>query len=207
MRKTRRIYERRLSMSTHDRRRRGMPVDGEDARARRDDPRREPRFETASRDPEDVPMSPLAREQRDASARASALSRDRAAVAASPIARDWRSAVAVASALNVVCGLWLIAAPFVLSYGAGDPVWNDVLFGAVTAIIALARVTGAYGAAWLSRVNALVGAWIFAAAFWLDATVWAATNHVIVGSLVVLFALASATATDMGRGPSRTPPA
>jgi hypothetical protein len=190
-------------MSTHDARRGRTPIDGEEARARRDDAGRDPRFETASRDADDVPVSPLVTDQRDASARASAPSRDRAPTAAAPVAREWRTAVAAASAINVLAGLWLIAAPFVLPYGAGDPVWNDVVFGAATAGIALGRVTGAYRAGWLSWLNALIGAWIFAAAFWLDATVAAATNHVIVGSLVVLFALASGTATDRGRGRAR----
>jgi len=112
---------------------------------------------------------------------------------------DWRTVVAGASGLNVLAGVWLILAPFVLAYGDGDPVWNDVIFGAATAIIALVRVSGAYRSAWLSWVNALIGAWIVLSAFVLDETSTASSNDVIVGVLIVVIALVSISATDEGR--------
>lgn len=34
-----------------------------------------------------------------------------------------------ASWINAAIGLWLIVAPFVLGYGTGGPMWNDVIVG------------------------------------------------------------------------------
>lgn len=44
---------------------------------------------------------------------------------------DGRSEVVGLSGLNVLAGIWLIIAPWVLVYGARDPKWNDVVFGAI----------------------------------------------------------------------------
>ncbi len=109
---------------------------------------------------------------------------------------DWRSSVAVASGLNVLAGLWLIIAPFVLGYDSGDPYWNDIVFGAIVALLALARTVGAYRASWMSWLNMLVGAWIFASAFWLDDTSTAKVNDIIVGAVIFVLGAASATASD-----------
>jgi len=111
-------------------------------------------------------------------------------------AGDWRSAVATASGLNVLAGIWLIIAPFVLNYQSGDPIWNDVVFGAIVAVLALIRVTGAYRASILSWANAIIGAWIFVSAFWLDSSGRAAANDIIFGVVVFVLAIASATATE-----------
>jgi hypothetical protein len=194
-------------MSTHFTRRGGTPAEP-DARRDEGDHRsrgaadtgeREARFHTGERDTGDVPVSPLVEEQRDAALRASAPVRDRAAAPPVRDARDRRRVVRTASGLSVVAGLWLIVAPFVLGYGDGDPAWNDVVFGAIVAIIALVRATGAYRAAWLSWIGALVGVWIFAAAFWLDATSTAVVNDLILGCLVLVLALVSVDATDEAR--------
>jgi hypothetical protein len=104
--------------------------------------------------------------------------------------------IGVASGLNVLAGIWLIIAPFVLGYDNGDPYWNDIVFGAIVAVLALARVAGAYRAAWMSWLNMLIGAWIFISAFWLDNTANAGTNDIILGAIVFLLALVSASATE-----------
>ena len=79
-----------------------------------------------------------------------------------------------------------------LGYDDGDPYWNDIVFGAVTGLIALARVTGAYRASWLNWINVLVGVWIFASGFGLDDTGVAATNDIVVGTIVFVLAIAGA---------------
>jgi hypothetical protein len=108
----------------------------------------------------------------------------------------WRGDVAVASGLNVLAGIWLIIAPFVLGYGNGDPYWNDIVFGAVVAVLALVRISGAYRASELSWINALIGVWLFVSAFWLDNTGRAGGNDIILGIIVFLLAIASASATE-----------
>jgi hypothetical protein len=62
----------------------------------------------------------------------------------------------------VLLGLSLIVAPFVLDYSGGDPYRNDIVFGAIVAVIALVRVAGAYKASWLSYLNGLIGVWLLA---------------------------------------------
>jgi hypothetical protein len=121
-----------------------------------------------------------------------------------PTPRDWRDEVIGLSGLNVIAGIWLIVAPWVLGYSK-DPYWNDIVFGAIVALIALARVSGAYRASWLSWINALIGIWLFISAWVVDKTGTAGGNDVILGVIVFILAVASASATPLWR--RRTPAA
>jgi SPW repeat len=114
--------------------------------------------------------------------------------AAPPPVTGWREQVAGAAGLNVIAGIWLIIAPFVLGYGNGDPYWNDIVFGAIVAVHGLIRMLGAYRHAWLSWVNAAIGVWVFVSAFWLDNTATAGWNDVILGAIVFLLGVAAASA-------------
>jgi hypothetical protein len=109
---------------------------------------------------------------------------------------DWRDEVMTASGLNVLAGIWLIIAPFVLGYSNGDPYWNDIVFGAIVAVLGLVRVSGAYRASELSWINALIGVWIFISAFWLDNTTTAGWNDIILGVIVFVLGIASASASE-----------
>ena len=120
---------------------------------------------------------------------------------------DWRSTVMAAGGFNVLAGIWLIIAPFVLGYDDGDPYWNDIVFGAIVAVLALARVAGAYRASWMSWLNMLIGAWIFISAFWLDDTSNAGTNNIILGAIVFVLGLISASASDEAAAAPTAPPA
>jgi len=183
-------------MSTHFTRRGGTPATDHDDAERA----RERRFR---RDRPDEPVSPLVEEQRDPAMRRAAPVRDRATAPAAGSAAGWRSTVMAASGLNVLAGIWLIVAPFVLGYGGGDPYWNDIVFGAITGLIALSRVAGLHRQSWLSWVNALIGVWIFVSAFWLDATSTAATNDIVLGAIVFVLAIVSATASGEGTAAER----
>lgn len=118
---------------------------------------------------------------------------------------DWRGEVATASGLNVLAGIWLIIAPFVLGYTGGDPIFNDVVFGALIALVGLARVSGAYRETWLSWLNAVFGIWVFAAAFWIDDSGQAVGNDIILGVIVFVLAVASATASEGALDPTGGP--
>src|SRR3954454_12249569 len=181
-------------MSTHFTRRGGTPTrdhdDGERTRERR-----------FRRDDADEPVSPLVEEQRDPAMRRTAPVRDRATAPAAGPAAGWRSTVMAASGLNVVAGIWLIIAPFVLGYGGGDPYWNDIVLGALIALVGVARVLSGTRYAWLSGLNMLFGAWVFAAAFWLDATARASWNDAIVGAIVFLLGAVAASVAAGRRAP------
>jgi len=57
-----------------------------------------------------------------------------------PVTR--RAELEAAAAINVLAGCWLVAAPFVLDYTAGDPLLVDRLVGIVVAAVGLARLGG-----------------------------------------------------------------
>jgi SPW repeat-containing protein len=109
-------------------------------------------------------------------------------------AGDRPSPVATARGLTLVAGIWLIIAPFVLGYAGDDPTWNDIVFGAIVAILALAGISGLSRHPALSYATGLIGAWIFASAFWLESSATAAWNDVILGFVVFVLAIISARA-------------
>ncbi|HKN93572.1 MAG TPA: SPW repeat protein [Thermoleophilaceae bacterium] len=116
-----------------------------------------------------------------------------------PAAHDWRSEVVGASGLNVLIGAWLIIAPWVLPTVAGDPKWNDVVFGFIVGAFGLTRMFGAYRESWISWINALIGVWIFIAAFTIDVSTVAFWNDIACGIAVFVLAVWSASASDAAR--------
>ena len=83
-----------------------------------------------------------------------------------------------------------------LSYVPADPYWNDIVCGALIAAIGLIRIGGPARTGSLNRVNAVIGAWIFAAAFLLDRSAHATANDLVVGAIVLSLSLAGAALTD-----------
>jgi SPW repeat-containing protein len=109
---------------------------------------------------------------------------------------DWRREVMGWSGLNVLAGIWLIISPFVLDYGARDAMWNPIVFGAIVCVLALVRFGGAFRASVLSWINAAIGVWLFISAWWLAWTMRASWNVGIMGVIVFVLAVLSASATD-----------
>jgi hypothetical protein len=141
------------------------------------------------------PSTPSAPPIRDATAPAPRMrpARDATAPAAGPAAVPGRGAqVRTAAGLNVIAGIWLILAPFILAHGPGDQRWSDIVFGALIAAVAAVRFVAAPRLAALSWLNVLFGAWVFASAFWLDSTSTARWNDIIVGIVVCVLGLAAA---------------
>ncbi len=112
---------------------------------------------------------------------------------------SWRKEVAGPSGVNLVAGIWLVASAFVLRDPADQPIWNPIVFGSILAALALLRVAGAYRHSWISGINVTIGAWIFAAAFWLAPSEAAAWNDLIVGAVVMAFGIWSMSASEEGR--------
>lgn len=108
---------------------------------------------------------------------------------------DARAQITRRSGVNVVLGIWLAVAPWVLGYGHGDPRWNDIVLGSLVAGAALARATGAYREAYLSWFNAAVGIWLIVAALTLDRTAGATWNDLGIGATVFVVAIGSIEAS------------
>jgi hypothetical protein len=95
-----------------------------------------------------------------------------------------------AAGINALAGIWLILAPFILGY-SGNVYWNDIVFGAIVLAVALVRLAAPALAA-ISWLNVVIGAWLFASAFWLDATATASWNDAILGVIVFLLGITAA---------------
>jgi peptidoglycan/LPS O-acetylase OafA/YrhL len=111
----------------------------------------------------------------------------------------WRQEAMGLSGLNVLAGIWLIISPFVLGYTGDDAVWNPIVFGAIAGLIALARLWGAYRESWLAWINAAIGVWLFVSGFWLADSSQASWNVWILGVVVFVLAVWSATAGEAAK--------
>lgn len=109
---------------------------------------------------------------------------------------DSRSQASTASGLNILAGLWLIVAPFVLGYGAMAPRWNDIVLGIVIGVFALIRTFTPLRAQWLSWANIILGLWLIVAPFALNytgqASLW---NDIVLGIVVIALSAWSYGAT------------
>lgn len=104
------------------------------------------------------------------------------------------------SGLNVIAGIWLIIAPFVLVYGNGTARVNDIVLGIVIGVFALIRAfIPSFQTVWLSWLNALWGIWLILGPFFLAYTGKARTNDIILGIIVFILGLWSATMSDQNR--------
>ena len=75
----------------------------------------------------------------------------------------------IASGLNILVGLWLIIAPFVLGYSdQTSPTAASILFGFLIAVIAALRVFRMPDASWLGWVNVILGLGILFAPFYVN---------------------------------------
>ena len=105
--------------------------------------------------------------------------------------------VKLASGLNVLAGIWEVLAPFILGYAAeATPTTNAILVGLIVTVLAAIRFLGAYRAAWMSWVNAALGAWLIAAPFILGYFGTPRINDIILGIIIAFFGTWSALASS-----------
>ncbi len=103
-----------------------------------------------------------------------------------------QTSVRTANGLDVLAGIWLIFAPFILGYSAVTAaVWNDIIVGIVVAVLAISRTTReGIKVAWPSWVNVVIGIWLIFAPFilgysFVSAALW---NDIILGIIVAALA-------------------
>lgn len=104
-----------------------------------------------------------------------------------------------ASAGNVLAGLWLIVAPFILDFeGADTAQWNHIIVGAAVLILAAIRAFNPDVRESLSWMNVVLGLWMIVSPFLLGyANVDAAqTNALITGVIILGLAAFSAYETN-----------
>jgi hypothetical protein len=108
------------------------------------------------------------------------------------------------SGLNVVAGVWLIIAPFVLAYWGRARI-NDIVVGAVIAVFALIRAFApSFRTVWLSWLNGIWGIWLFLAPFFLAYGGRARVNDIVLGIVVLLLGLWSAAISEQNEPSTHT---
>lgn len=113
-----------------------------------------------------------------------------------------RNDTSSSSWLNVIAGIWLIIAPFVLSYTSATARTNDIILGIIVGILALIRaLVPGRNIFWLSWVNLILGIWLIIAPFVLNYSgVTARYNDVILGIIVGVISLWSVYAHNPATG-------
>lgn len=104
-----------------------------------------------------------------------------------------------ASAGNVLAGLWLILAPFILNFeGADTAQWNHIIVGAAVLVLAAIRAFNPDERESLSWMNVVLGLWMIVSPFLLGyANVNdAQTNSLITGVVILALAAFSAYETN-----------
>lgn len=129
-------------------------------------------------------------------------------MAVAEVHRSERIQVQWASGLNILAGLWLIVAPFVFRYGVAAAIWNDVVVGAVIAVLAIMRATSPERWQSLSWTNTILGVWLIIAPFVLgySATTMAMRNDIFLGIIVVALSLWSGYETTRMQHVEPPPP-
>lgn len=113
---------------------------------------------------------------------------------------DDRTGSVWASTLNIIAGIWLIVAPFVLLYADQTAKVNDTVLGAVIAVFALVRALAPGAAtAWLSWLNTLWGIWLIIASFVLGYGGIARPNEIVLGIIVGILGIWSAVSANVVR--------
>lgn len=99
------------------------------------------------------------------------------------------------SGINVLAGIWLIIAPFILQYNSTGNKWQEIIFGIIIAILGLVRLA-APNVSWPSWINLLIGIWMIIAPWTIsNTTIGARWNEVVVGIIVAGLAWTSGAIT------------
>lgn len=101
-----------------------------------------------------------------------------------------------ASAVVVLAGIWLFVSPWVYGAYTLQNAWNSWIVGALMVVFAAIRLSGPATMSGASWVNCLLGIWTFASPWIYGYTnnEGRFVNSLVVGVIVFLLAIASATA-------------
>jgi hypothetical protein len=113
-----------------------------------------------------------------------------------------------ASSFNILLGIWLIIAPWVLGYAhIYRAQSNDIIVGIIVAVVAAIRTFGGFATRGWSWVNMLAGIWLIIAPFVLgyNNTTRPLWNDIILG--IVIAVLAWTAAANANRSNLRPPAA
>ncbi|HEX5415873.1 MAG TPA: SPW repeat protein [Chloroflexota bacterium] len=103
------------------------------------------------------------------------------------VSRSQIGQIKLANGLNALAGIWVFFAPFLLGYSLVAPATiNDVIVGFIVAVFSGLRFFGAFGAVWLSLINAALGVWLILSPFILGYQGVPLVNDVILGFIIAI---------------------
>ncbi len=107
--------------------------------------------------------------------------------------------VKVLSWITVVLGVWLIIAPFILTFPSMVAMWNSIIVGVIVLILSWIRAANPASSPGLSWINAILGLWLIVAPFVLRmvSSTSARWNDIVLGIAVIVFSVWAALATRM----------
>ncbi|MCW8193923.1 SPW repeat protein [Proteobacteria bacterium 005FR1] len=121
--------------------------------------------------------------------------------------------VKLASGLNILLGIWLIAAPWVLGYSGEPAMWNESLVGIAVIVVAAIKLASPIRLAKISWVNVALGVWLIIAPFVLhpgtplgavEGVSPALWNDIVVGIFIVVLSYLSAGMVTTREKPGRS---
>jgi hypothetical protein len=113
---------------------------------------------------------------------------------------DWRSSLVGTAAVTILIGAWLALSPLVIDY---DKPALAIVWGAVIAVIGLARLLGALGSVTLAIVGAAAGALTALTALLAGDTAGPTANLALMGAAVVVVSLVGLAASGEAARKSR----
>ena len=113
---------------------------------------------------------------------------------------SWREEAVLANLILIGLGVVLAVAPFVIGSDPGANAWIDVAAGAAVVVLALIRVLGAHGAAWIGVLIGLIGVGMAAVALPLHERPAQERAALATAVVIALVAIWSAGAPARRRG-------
>jgi hypothetical protein len=106
-----------------------------------------------------------------------------------------------ASAINLLAGIWLFVSAWVYGAYTLQNACNNWIVGALIVILAAIRISDPVKTTWASWINCLLGIWTFASP-WIYGygSTGRSTNSMVVGVIVFVLAIISATALSRTTG-------
>jgi hypothetical protein len=117
-----------------------------------------------------------------------------------PYSKEDLLQIHIASGINVLAGIWLVAAAFVLCPAQPIIRWNDTIAGLFLIFLASLRYVHPFHLFWMSWLNAFVGLWLTASPFILQCHhIASKVNDTAMGFVVFVAGAVSASVRSWDR--------
>ena len=116
-----------------------------------------------------------------------------------PRTAGWREQSFGTAVSITVVAIWLIVSPAALDYSAGDASWNPIVCGVLIIVFSIGLLARPALARTLGLITFVIGAWLAASAFLLDAPPAGQLNQGGFGAIVAVLSLVGLAGAQRGR--------